>query len=145
MSWIKTAQELSADYKFERPANLFAIQEAERKLGAMLPADLRELLLESDGIKGTFDLGVVWRLDEVRSQNIRFRQDPQLSKIYMPFEHLLFFGDAGNGDQYGFPLHARVASSRDVYRWDHEDDSRRWFAADLANYLRRVASGEDGV
>jgi hypothetical protein len=50
----------------------------------------------------------------------------------MPFDPLLFFADAGNGDQFAFVLRDR---RKDVFVWDHETDSRKWVAPDLGSYL----------
>jgi hypothetical protein len=33
----------------------------------------------------------------------------------------------------------------DVYVWDHEDDSRRWYAASLLEYLEWWLSGDHPV
>jgi hypothetical protein len=61
-----------------------------------------------------------------------FRESPEFAAIYMPFDPLLFFADAGNGDQFGFvPRDSR----RDAFVWNHEDDSRTWAAPDLSKYL----------
>ena len=45
----------------------------------------------------------------------------------MSFEDVLLFGQLGNGDMLFQPL---VPYGNDnVFRWDHEDDSRTWYAA----------------
>lgn len=49
----------------------------------------------------------------------------------MSFDQLLFFADAGNGDQFAFSMLGRF----DVFAWDHETDSRTNVAPDLATYL----------
>jgi hypothetical protein len=62
----------------------------------------------------------------------------------MPFDSLLFFADAGNGDQFAFPITgARVRD--DVFVWDHESDSRRWYAGSLGQYIDWWLSGEHPV
>ena len=61
-----------------------------------------------------------------------FRRDPEFARLYMPFEPLLFFADAGNGDQFAFVIRDRPA---DVFVWDHESDSRSMVAPGLATYL----------
>jgi SMI1 / KNR4 family (SUKH-1) len=60
-----------------------------------------------------------------------FRANPEFARLYMPFD-LLFFADAGNGDQFAFVLRD---SRKVVFVWDHESDSRRWVARDLDTYL----------
>ena len=59
---------------------------------------------------------------------------------FMPFDSLLFFGDAGNGDMFAFPI---VVGPRvnGAFVWNDEDDSRTWVAPDLAKYLEWWADG----
>jgi hypothetical protein len=64
-----------------------------------LPRQLAELLLECDGVTGEHDLGLVWPVERVKKDNLEFRSDPDFASLYMPFDPLLFFADAGNGDQ----------------------------------------------
>jgi hypothetical protein len=61
-----------------------------------------------------------------------FRRDPDFARLYMPFQPLLFFADAGNGDQFAFVMRDRPT---DVFVWDHESDSRQMVAPRLATYL----------
>jgi hypothetical protein len=49
--------------------------------------------------------------------------------------------DAGNGDQFAFPILDGVARRSDVYVWNHEDDSRSWVAASLQAYLEGLLDG----
>ena len=52
------------------------------------------------------------------------------------FGSLVFFGQLGNGDLFGHPvLPKRVRD--DVFVWDHEDDSRNWYAPDVSHALSR--------
>jgi hypothetical protein len=61
----------------------------------------------------------------------------------MPFDHLLFFGDAGNGDQFAFSIQADGAIHRpDVFAWNHEDDSRVWVAPTLKVFFERSLAGK---
>ncbi|WSL80461.1 SMI1/KNR4 family protein [Kitasatospora sp. NBC_01266] len=57
----------------------------------------------------------------------------------MPFDPLLFFADAGNGDL--FALLPRIGRP-DVFVWNHEDDSRTWVAPSLAKYLEWWLTGQ---
>jgi len=60
----------------------------------------------------------------------------------MPFNHLLFFGDAGNGDQFAFSIHADGKIYRpDVFVWNHEDDSRTWIAPSLKTFFEWWSAG----
>ncbi len=56
----------------------------------------------------------------------------------MPFDPLLFFADAGNGDQFAFLWTPR---RDEIYAWNHENDNRTWVSASLDQYLRRWLDG----
>ena len=63
--------------------------------------------------------------------------------MYMPLDHLLFIADAGNGDQFAFPISADGTIHRpDVFVWSHEDDSRRMVAPSLKFYFEWWLSGQ---
>jgi hypothetical protein len=66
------------------------------------------------------------------------RSSPDFANLYMPFEAMLFFADAGNGDQFAFVIRDRPA---DVFVWDHETDSRTMIAPSLATYLEWWLNG----
>jgi hypothetical protein len=59
---------------------------------------------------------------QMASQNREFRTHPDFRRLYMPFDLLLFFGAAGNGDQFFYRM----------------TDSRTWRAASLATFLPSV-------
>jgi hypothetical protein len=120
------------DLTFAAPAELAAVAAAEDALGQPLPAALVALLRESDGVEGEYGLGLVWPLVRIVEDNLMFRTFPAFAEVYMPFDPLLFFADAGNGDQFAFP---RTPARDEVFAWDHEDDSRRWVAGSLEKYL----------
>ena len=58
----------------------------------------------------------------------------------MPFDHLLFFADARNGDQFVFPVMADSVIRQDVL-WNHNDDSRTCVAPSLAALLKKGLQG----
>jgi len=64
-------------------------------------------------------------VERIAADNVGFRSNADFRELYMPFDPLLFFADAGNGDQFAFP---RTPPRDEVFVWDHEDDSRRWVA-----------------
>ncbi|MFD8263861.1 SMI1/KNR4 family protein [Streptomyces griseoluteus] len=116
-----------------------ALAEAEQRLGCSLPTELTSLLRETDGIVGPYAVDTVWPLSRIVTDNLRFRSDSSFTNLYMPFEALLFFGDNGGGDQFAF---VRTPVRPDIFVWQHEDDSRRWVARDLQDYLgRSLADG----
>jgi hypothetical protein len=119
--WKELIEALYPDHEFRSGAAHPALARAEEQLGARLPADLRSLLAESDGVFGAYGLGLVWPTDRIASDNLRFRSQPEVRDNYESFESLLFFGDAGNGDQFAFPIAQGVVRSTDVFVWNHEE------------------------
>lgn len=114
---------------------------AKARLGVDIPADLQSLLVESNGVEGEYGLGLVWPIERIVTDNLAFRSRPDFRTLYMPFEPLLFFGDAGNGDQFAFVILDGQVRRPDVFVWNHEDDSRQWAAANLRTYLERWSDG----
>jgi cell wall assembly regulator SMI1 len=136
--WQERIQEWTTDAAFHAGASTAAIAECEAALGQALPRDLTELLLESDGVEDEYGTGLIWPVARIKTDNLAFRSDAAFSALYMPFEPLLFFADAGNGDQFAFVIRDRPA---DVFVWDHETDSRSVVAPSLATYLEWTLNG----
>ena len=111
-------------------------------MAVRIPDDLRALLTESNGIDGEHGLGLVWPLQRIVEDNLAFRARPDFHELYMSFTDLLFFADAGNGDQFAYAISAGEVRRRDVFVWNHENDSRTWIAPDLRTYLDRWLSGK---
>ncbi|MFJ8045456.1 SMI1/KNR4 family protein [Kitasatospora sp. NPDC096147] len=139
--WREAALEVFKEATFRSPVQVAALADAEGRLGCQLPAELRQLLMESNGIIGRSTVGTVWPVEKIVEQNLLFRSDSSLAELYMPFGALLFFGDNGGGDQFAF---VRTPQRPDIFVWEHETDSRRWVAGDLRDYLgRSLAKGGD--
>jgi hypothetical protein len=138
--WRELIELHYTDHQFQPGATESALAEVERQLGHAIPSVLRGLLAESDGVSGEFGLGLVWPLSRIAEDNLAFRSNAEFRELYMSFDQLLFFGDAGNGDQFAFRL-VSVLWDRDIYAWNHEDDSRCWVAPSLSQYLEWLADG----
>jgi hypothetical protein len=123
---------------FHEPATREAIQSVEAALGHPLPRELRELLNETDGIEGEYGLGLLWNAERIATDNASFRSSTDFADIYMPFVGLVFFADAGNGDQFFVSL----SGTNEVYVWDHESDSRTWVATTVLGYLEAWMRGK---
>lgn len=136
--WRQRISQWASYAEFHDGATEAAIRECEAALGQRLPRDLAELLGETDGVDGEFGPGLIWPVAQIRRDNLMFRSNIDFGKLYMPFEPLLFFADAGNGDQFAFVMRDRPA---DVFVWDHETDSRSMVAGSLALYLQGVIDG----
>lgn len=135
-------QEVFPEAGFREPAQVSEIVEAEKRLGRALPAELKQLLLESNGVIGRTHVDTVWTVDQIVEQNLLFWSDESFAQLYMSFDALLFFGDNGGGDQFAF---VQKPERPDVFVWEHESDSRRWVANNLRDYLGRSLrdSGDD--
>jgi len=117
------------------PTDLDTIRAAEATLGQPLPEDLIAFLLECDGVEGSFGTGVVWPVERIAQDNRRMRHSTEHAQRFMPLDPLLFFADDGARQHYGV---VREPLRDDVFVWDRADDSRRWFARNLEEYLRRA-------
>jgi hypothetical protein len=142
MNWRNYIEGLTPNATFFPPANHAAIFAAEQSLGAPFPTALRELLRQSNGVHGKWGLGLIWPIERISDDNLRFRAHPDYPALYMPFGPLLFFADAGNGDQFFFPVLRPSTPRDDVFSWDHETDSRIWAAPSLERYLEWFLSGQ---
>jgi hypothetical protein len=131
--WRERISGWTGGASFHQGASEAAVRACEAALDQRLPADLVGLLRESNGVDGEYGLGLVWPVERIQADNLRFRTDATFAGLYMPFEPLLFFADAGNGDQFAFVMRDRPA---DVFVWDHETDSRTMVAPSLATYLQ---------
>lgn len=136
--WRDRISSWTSNARFALPASDEDLGAAEVALGGPLPVQLREVLAESNGVWGEYDLGLVWPVDRIVSDNAMFRSNPDFASLYMPFDALLFFADAGNGDQFAFPCRPR---RDEIFVWNHEDDSRTWVAGSLRQYLQRWLDG----
>ena len=130
--WNEALAAISGLVTTGRPASPAALDDASNRLGHPLPTELAALYQEVSRVQGEFELGLVWPIERVVKENLALREDADLARLYMPFDALLFFGDAGNGDLFGLVPHT---GRPDVFAWNHEDDSRTWVAPGLAKYL----------
>lgn len=141
--WIEKLKKLGAAIELHPSITLSELQIAEERLGLAFPEPLRAILRETNGVEGEYGLALLWPLESIVKQNLQFRNEPSFKKLYMPFDNFLFFGDAGNGDQFGFPIVANGTIPRnDIFAWNHEDDSRVWVAPSLALYFEWWVSGK---
>jgi hypothetical protein len=139
--WRELIQSLCTDCKFNEPTSQSRLDVAKETLGIDLPLELYALLLESDGVCGEYGLGLIWPLERIEADNNAFRANVDFRHLYMPFDHLLFFADAGNGDQFAFAINDKVIRRPDIFAWDHENDSRIWVAPSLQKYLEWWLTG----
>jgi hypothetical protein len=140
--WIELIRGLTEAASFRAPADRQSVSDAEAVLGTELPEELVSFLNETDGAEGEYSLALVWPIAKIKANNIAFRTNADFRELYMPFDHLLFFADAGNGDQFAFPVQNGKVRRLDVFVWNHEDDSRTWVAPSLQAYLEWWLTGK---
>ena len=133
--WRELVARLEQDHAFNAPASDEEIDAVARAVGCGLPQDLVAALKESNGISGCYSLGLIWDTVRMIEQNNTMRSTTGFRELYMPFDCLLFFGEAGNGDLFGFAILDGEVRRNDIFAWDHEDDSRTWVAPDLETHL----------
>lgn len=135
-SWKQLTKKYAPDAKFARPTTEARLAAVERSLGVRLPSELREFLLEADGFTADYGSRVIWSASHLEEQNRQFRTTAAFKDLYMPFDHLLLFGDHSGGDHFAFAIHADgQIHKRSIFRWDHETDGRSWFAGGLEQFL----------
>lgn len=118
----------------------------ESQLEVWLPASLKELLAETNGAFVVFGTYLIWSTDEIVRRNLEMRTAPAYQDNYMPFEHLLFFGDAGvDGIQFAFGIIEGAIKRDDVYAWYPIEDGRLWKAPSLRVYIEWSLSGKLNV
>lgn len=141
--WKELLQKLTKECEFAPPASAIQIMTAEQSLSINFPESLRGLLYETDGVQGEYELSLIWPIGRIIEDNLTFRENENFRDIYMPFTHLLFFADAGNGDQFAFSIQADGMVHRpDIFAWNHEDDSRKCVAPSLERYLEWWLTGK---
>jgi len=139
--WRERILSLCSAAEFAAPCSSSVLEATERALAIRLPSELGELLGESDGVLGEFGLGLVWPAQRIVEDNLGFRSNADFAELYMPFDSLLFFADAGNGDQFAYSILAAQIRRSDIFVWDHENDSRTWVAPSLERYIDWWLSG----
>ena len=135
IDWHNHIEKFSAETRFRPPTSEKSLSASEAALGLRFPESLRSLLLQSDGVFDEYGTSFIWPVQDIREQNLEFRQNHSFRQLYMPFDHLLFFGDAGNSDHFAFPILAGEIRKDDVFGWNHEDDSRSWLAPSLEIFI----------
>ncbi len=90
--------------RFAAPASAPALSALQQALGTAVPEELASLLRESDGLADRYGASLVWPAAQIARENDVFRTNQDFRRLYMPFDSLLFFGEAGNGDQFFYRI-----------------------------------------
>ncbi|MCX6855838.1 MAG: SMI1/KNR4 family protein [Verrucomicrobia bacterium] len=120
------------------PATQAALDVAKLTLGRHLPPDLESLLLTSDGVT-VESVSLISSLSEIITTNIDYRVN-RVRADCMPFDHMLFFGSAYDGDMFAYPISQKDDYIDSVFIWGHEMDCREFFAYSLLDYVMRLSA-----
>jgi hypothetical protein len=147
--WRTLIDNLRPDCTFFAPANERAIERSEEALQIALPDELKNFLLESDGLISPEGNKIIWCIEEIQWENENVRGMSQWHQLYMPFDNLVFF--SGNLfcnfkptlPQFGFAYGIlKIGDSYNgIFAWS-DDDSRMRIASDLKGYLESSLIGE---
>jgi hypothetical protein len=140
--WRESVRSAVPGARLAKAATVRSIRSVERALAVSLPADLQALLRETNGVVTASGLEIVWGAGEIIDRNRGMRELQTEDGLYRPFDSLLFFGEAGNGDLFGYRLDDGAEEGQPILGWDHETDERLPLAADLQACLRLLGSEE---
>lgn len=140
--WCEFIENISSNCRFNQSSAWAEIDQVKRELNVDLPDELGDLLKESNGVFGEYDLGLLWSTESILKRNREFRSSEDFKDLYMPFDCLLFIADAGNGDQFAYSIVNGQIRRNDIFVWNHEDDSRTWVAPNLKKYLEWSLTGK---
>lgn len=140
--WKELISSFTQDFEFFPPVDPGIVDSAEKSLQIEFPDSLVDFYRETNGALGEYGFGLVWPVEQVVRVNVEFRNFPDFRELYMPFDCLLFFGDAGNGDQFAFVITDGKIRRDDIFVWDHETDSRTWVAPRLETFLEHRLTGK---
>ncbi|MBP1994441.1 SMI1/KNR4 family protein [Paenibacillus eucommiae] len=138
--WLEFFLSVSNKCTFTGPASTDDIIAVEKQFGVKLPEEYKGIILETNGVKESYELGLIWSLERVIEENLRYREQ-FFKTYYMPFDSLLFFAESGIGDLFAFPIINQIVCKEDVFVWNHDDDSRRWVAPSVSKYVEWWLNG----
>ena len=132
-TWKERITRCMPEAEFQPGATAADFAAVEKALGHGIPNKLKELLVESNGVEVDCD-ELFYSTSQIIKENRSLRTD-EIYADRMPFDHLLIFGDVGDGDQFAFPLNRNGQFNDSVFIWSHESDCREKYANGLHDYL----------
>ena len=133
---------------FGGPATLEEMRGLEKTLGATLPADLRGILQEANGVnivppyfedideEEGASLQVIWTTGEIVEQNTYYRASTLWVKTApVHSRDLLFFASTPNGDQIAYELAYGNVTGPKILAMSHEDGTQQTISPSLNEYL----------
>jgi hypothetical protein len=149
MNWIELIKNLgegiSSNYSFNPSASNEQIGEAETFFGHRLPDELDELYRQTNGIIEKDWGEFIFSIEKLINQNQEFRNNPDFDDIFMPFDNLLFFSSAGNGDYFCYPITKDKTCGKDIFVWNHETDERICVTYSLDKFIKGWLTSEIAI
>lgn len=110
------------------PATKDDIASVKATLDVYLPDDLCNFYLETDG-----DGCAIFPASRIASENLDLRRISE--GVYMPLDCLLFFGDNGCGDYFGYPIISGEVDEGRIFMWNHDTDERIFICRTLEEFI----------
>lgn len=144
INWRERIGGIHRSAQLHEPTTEDQLDLAEQALRQVLPEDLKDLLLQTNGLSDKKSrLDVVWPLDRIQNENQSLRTSLEYMAQSMPLDALLFFSAAGaDGVLFGFPITKAGAILPAVFAWYPISDDRVRVAESLDDFLRRWFAGE---
>ncbi len=136
----------ATDVDFNLPVTEALLVDLKDQLGLdELPDELEELYRQTNGVDEKLHgekIGeLIWSTERAIEINKEYRSSPSFKALYMSFDQLVFFSEAGNGDLFGFVVLNGKFERLDIFVWNHEDDSRTWVAPNLTKFIEWWTNG----
>jgi len=124
-----TGRQTNPYIKIEEPANSKLIRKSETKLRCSFPEELIAYLTEING-----DGDLFLSTERIATENLSVRD--ALAECYPNLDQYLFIAGNGCGDYYGYQLSDGKVSNNEIVLWEHEDNSIRTVASNLASLIK---------
>lgn len=147
MKWQKIINKIEGQLtKFQLNKPNYEVSKIASEFKVELPLELVEFYSETNGISEIMNeekIGdLIWDIQRLIQENKEYRTNQGFKELYMPFDCLLFIGDAGNGDNFGYSIQKNRINKTDIFTWNHEDDSRIWVAPNLEIFVKWWVNGK---
>ncbi|WP_394514548.1 SMI1/KNR4 family protein [Priestia aryabhattai] len=125
---------------YGEPASIEDIEVLEKLFSIQIPKELRSLLYETNGINDSYGYSLIWSIEKITRENLNLGE--RLEDVYLPFNNLLFFADARNGDMFGYSILDRSIKQNDIYLWNHRNNEQTNIAPSLNDFVEDWIRGK---
>ncbi|MES9760209.1 SMI1/KNR4 family protein [Priestia megaterium] len=125
---------------YGEPASIEDIEVLEKLFSIQIPKELRSLLYETNGINDSYGYSLIWSIEKITRENLNLGE--RLEDVYLPFNNLLFFADARNGDMFGYSISDRSIKQNDIYLWNHRNNEQTQIAPSLNDFVEDWIRGK---